>query len=88
VVGAAVEDAVEEDHFVAVFAHGDVHVLRVLQLVPEFGQLVVVRGEEGLGLDAVVDELGDGPGDADAVEGAGATADLVEDEEAVLAWRR
>ena len=45
---------------------------------------MVVGGEEGLGLDAggVVEVFGDGPGDADAVEGGGAAADLVEDDEA------
>ena len=42
-----------------------------------------MRGEEGQGTDAVVQMLGDAPGDAQAVVGAGAAPDLVEDNEAL-----
>ena len=39
-------------------------------------------GEQGPAADRVVDVLGDRPGQRDAVEGAGAAADLVEDHQA------
>ena len=50
---------------------------------------MVVGGEEGAAADGVVQVLGDGPGDGEAVEGAGAAADLVEDDsERSVAWLR
>ena len=45
---------------------------------------MVVRGEEAAGTDVIMQVLGDAPGDAEAVEGARAAADLVEDDEAAL----
>jgi len=48
-----------------------------------WGQLVVVRGEEAPGSRHVVEVLGDRPGQGHAVVGAGAAADLVEDNEAL-----
>ena len=59
----------------------------------ELGQLVVVRGEEDprnalpVAASAVVEALGDGPRQREAVERGGATADLVEDDEASRASR-
>ena len=54
------------------------------QRVGEIGQLVVVRGEQRLRPRRRVrrEVLGDRPGDAQAVEGRRAAADLVEDDEA------
>ena len=46
----------------------------------EFGQFVVVRGEDGLGTDLVVQVFGDGPRERKAVEGARAAADFVEED--------
>lgn len=40
-----------------------------------------VGSEEGGGVDAVDDEFGDGPGEAEAVVGGGAAAELVDDDE-------
>ncbi len=50
----------------------------------QFGQFVVMGSEEGFGPQPwmVVDVLDDGPGNGDAVVGAGSTTDLIEDEQA------
>ena len=57
-------------------------VLQARQTRGEFGQFVVVRGEEGLRAGLVVQVLDDGPRERMAVEGAHAAADFVEDDEA------
>ena len=44
--------------------------------VGEFGEFVIVRGEESAGACVFLQMLDDGPGDAEAVECGGATADL------------
>src|SRR5258708_35823399 len=41
-----------------------------------------VRGEEGAGASVLLQMLDDGPGDGEAVEGGGAAADFVEQDEA------
>ena len=51
------------------------------QLAVELGELVVVRREERAAADDVVEVLGDGPRDREAVVRARAAADLVEDDE-------
>src|SRR5262249_18313674 len=48
----------------------------------ELDELVVVRCEERAAAHGVVQVLGDRPGERDAVEGAGAAADLIEDDQA------
>ena len=48
-VGAAGQDAVEEDHPPPLFGHGHVVVLHPRQEGRQLHQLVVVGGEEGLG---------------------------------------
>ena len=83
-VGGAGEDFVEEDDFLVPLADGDVEVGDGFAGVGEVGELVVVGGEEGAALDLVVEVLGDGPGDGEAVEGGGAAADFVEDDEGFL----
>lgn len=82
--GAAGEDLAEEDDLLVPLLHGDVVVLHGAAALRERGDLVVVRGEEAAGTDMVVQVLGDAPGDAEAVEGGRAAADLVEDDEAAL----
>ena len=86
-VGASGDDLVQEDDVAFLFADGDVGVFEAGLGVLEVGEFVVVGGEEGAAADAVVQVLGDGPGEGDAVEGAGAAADLVEDDEALRRWR-
>ena len=86
-VGAAGHDLVEEDDLALAFPDRDVGVAEPRLGLFELDQLVVVGGEEGAAADRVVDVLGDRPGQRDAVEGAGAAADLVEDDQAAAAWR-
>lgn len=76
-VGGAGEDFVEEDDFLVPLAHGDVAVGYGFSSICEVCELVVVGGEEGAAFDVVVEVLGDGPCDGEAVEGGGAAADLV-----------
>src|SRR5207302_5367342 len=52
------------------------------QACGELGQLVIVRGEQRPGPGLVVQTFDDAPREAEAVEGARAAADLVEDDEA------
>jgi hypothetical protein len=75
------EDLPEKDHLVVPFADGDAEVGDVVVLFGESGEFVVVGGEEGPWA-SVGEVFGDGPGEGQAVEGAGATADFVEDDEA------
>ncbi len=49
-VGAAFDDAVEEDDLVLPLAHGDVQVFHAGEAGREVGQLVVVRREERVAL--------------------------------------
>ena len=65
--------------------HRHVVVLRARgQVCGQVGQFVVMRREERAGADLVVQMLGDAPRDAQAVEGARAAADLIEDDQAAL----
>ena len=73
----------------AFLAHRDRAVLRPRLLAAEIGELVVVRREQRARADAIVEVLGDRPGDRQAVEGRRAAADLVEDHQARrVAWWR
>ena len=75
------DDLVQEDHVALPFldAHGDV--LEPREPGAERGQLVIVGGEEGAAPVDLVEMLDRRPGDGEAVEGGGAAADLVEDDE-------
>ena len=81
-VGGAGDDLMEEDDLVLPFFDGDVVVGDAGELVGQVGELVVVGGEEGAAADVLVEVFDDGPGEREAVVGAGAAADLVEDDEA------
>ncbi len=79
--GAAGEDAMEEDDFFPPLSDGDVEVADAAgHALFEVGEFVVVRGEEGARA-FVAEVFGDGPGEAEAVEGRGAAADFVEDDQ-------
>src|ERR1044071_2662877 len=71
-VGAAGNDLAQENDLVVPLANGDVEVLQPGQSCGELGQFVIVSGEERFGADLVVEVFHDGPGQAQAVEGAGA----------------
>ena len=81
-VGATGHDLVEEDDLALALAHRDVGVAKSRFGLLQLHQLVVVGGEQGPAADRVVDVLGDRPGQRDPVEGAGPSADLVEDHQA------
>ena len=82
-VGGAGLDFAEEDDVLVPLADGDVVVFDRFFAGGEVAEFVVVGGEEGAGLGAVVEMFGDGPGDGKAIEGGGAAADFVEDDEGV-----
>src|SRR5208282_994649 len=81
-VGAAGLDAAEEDNFVGRFLHGDVDIFDGGEKFGEFGEFVIVRGEEGARAGVFLEMLDDSPGDGEAVEGSGAAAHFIEEDEA------
>ena len=85
-VRRAGDDLVEEGHLAVLLGHGDVEVLDARERPGQIGELVVVGGEQRLGAErgVVVDVLGHGAGDGEAVVGARASSDLVEDDERPL----
>lgn len=85
-VSGAGDDLADEDDLVVVFADGDGVVFEAREGSLEFGDFVVVRGEEGFGaLEGVlVEEFYDGPGDGESVVGAGTAADFVEDDQGFI----
>ena len=82
-VGAACFQAMEEDHLPPRLAHRDVVIPRVLQGLGELHQLVIVGGEHRLAPHPVVQVLAHRPGDRHPVVGRGATADLVQQHQAL-----
>ena len=83
-VRAALDDLVQEHDLVIPLPNGDVEVGEARQPAGQLGQLVVVRREQCLGTDPVVQVLDDGPREAQAVERARAAADFVEYDEAAI----
>src|SRR6266566_2627666 len=83
-VGAPRHDLVQEDDALAFLAHLHPEVAQPWQSLGQRGQLVVMGGEQRqrAQLWSIVEVLEDRLGDADPVVGAGAAADLIEDEEA------
>ena len=82
-VGGARLNFAEEDDVFVPFADGDVVVFDGFLAGGEVTEFVIVGGEEGAGLGVVVEVFGHGPGDGKTVEGGGATAYFVEDDEGV-----
>ncbi len=62
-VGGAGFDAAEEDDLVAEFADRDMHIADAGNETLEFGELVIVGGEEGARAGAIFEGFDDGPGD-------------------------
>ena len=83
-IRSAGHDLAQEHDLVVVLAGRHVVVHDARQGIGQVGQLVVVRGKQRLRPRARVrrEVLGDGPGDAQPVEGRRAAADLVEHDEA------
>ena len=78
---AALHELAQEDDLLADLPHRDGEVLHRRALAREVLQLVVVRREQRAAADRVVEVLRHRPRDRDAVEGGGAAANLVEDDE-------
>ncbi len=81
-VGGPRDDLVQEDHVVGILADGHIPVRRGRQRLRQLGQFVVMRGKQRAAADHVVQMLGHGPGERDAVVRARAAADLVENHQA------
>ena len=81
-VRAALDDLVQEHDLFVPLANGDVEVAQARQSVGQLGQLVVMRREERLCANLVVQMLDDRPRQAQAVERARAAPDLVEYDQA------
>src|SRR6266511_581572 len=77
-VGATWLEPVQEHDFLADLTHRDVEVADVLELLGELRQLVIMRRKNRLAPDAVVQALGDRPGDCHAIVGRCAAPDLIE----------
>src|SRR5512137_680949 len=82
-VGGPFLHRVQEYERIAVLGRVEMHVLAGRQFLGEGGQLEVVGGEERVGTDLAADVSCTGPGERQAVVGAGAAADLVHQHEAV-----
>ena len=82
-VGPAGDDLAQEDDFAALLGDGYIHAAHAGQQVRDLHQFVIVRGEERARTAAfvVVQVFDDGAGDGEAVVGAGAASDLVEDQQ-------
>ena len=78
----------EEDDVLPPGLDGDIIVLHPREGVLQGGELVVMGGKEGLGPQLQRAVLQHRPGDGHAVKGAGAPADLVQNEEAALVAQR
>ena len=86
VIGRAAHDAPQESDILAALFDRDVVVFHALHGAFQLGQLVVVGGEQGLAAQSfgrVCDMLHHGAGNAHAVKGGGAAADLVQHHKAL-----
>ena len=81
-VGAAGFNAAKEDDFVGSFLDADVNIFDGRQKIGEFGEFVIVGGEESARARVRLEMFDDGPGDGETVEGGGAAANFVEEHEA------
>ena len=83
VLAAAGHEFTQEDDLLPHFAHRDAVVFDALELVRQLVELVVMCGEQRFGpvVAVAVEVLGDAPGNADAVVGAGAPPDLIQQDE-------
>ena len=73
----------QEHDTVIVLTGGEVGVIDAGQLLRQLGQLEIVGGEQGERLEVARQVLGGGPGQAQAIKGTGAPADLVHQHQAL-----
>ena len=81
-VGAARLNAAEKNDFAGRFFHRNVNILHAGEKVGEFGELVIVGGEERARASVLLEMLDHSPSDGEAVERGGAAANLIEEDEA------
>ena len=81
-VRAAFDDFSEKNNLVMPFAHGDVEIFDARQARGEFGQFVIMRGEQSFRADLIVQMLDDGPRERKAIECARAASDFIQHDEA------
>ena len=79
--GGAGLDGVQECDAAGRLLDGDAQVAEAGKLFGQQGELVIVGGEERARADAAVDVLQRGPRERQAIEGSGAAAHLVEQDE-------
>src|SRR5437762_116579 len=83
-IRAAGDDLAQENDLLVPFAHSDVKVADAAAVLGEFGQLVVVRREQRARFDFVVQKFGHAPSDGEPVERRCASANLSENDYAVI----
>src|SRR2546428_10259795 len=83
-IRSARDDFTEEDDFATFFGNSDVHATDARQHLSNFDEFVVVSGEEGTCATTfvVVQIFDDGTSDGEAIIGAGAAPNFIEDDEA------
>src|SRR5690606_2156072 len=74
----------QKDNAVVVLGRIQVQVRHCLELARQLGDLEVVGGEQSKGAHAVCQVIGTGPGQGQAVEGAGAATDFVQQHQTAL----
>src|SRR5262245_21242072 len=84
-IGAAFDDAMQEDHLVFPLTHRDIEVLHALEALGEVGQLMVMRREKRAAARFGGDVLRDRPRQRETVKRTRVAADLVENDQAAIA---
>src|ERR1700730_8029145 len=69
----------QENDLVVPLADCDIEIANAFAFCGEFGQLMIMRGEEAARFDFVMEKFGHAPGDREAVECGGGSTDLIED---------
>src|SRR5512143_2680976 len=82
-VAGTLLDLSEKYDLIAPFPHRHVKVLHAVDCDGEFGELVIMRGEQRSCLNDVDNMFGNRPGDAYPVEGTRTPPDLIQDDKAV-----
>src|SRR5207249_5248048 len=83
-VRTAGHDFAKENDLIVPLADCDIEIATAFAFRGEFGQVMILRGEEALRFDFVMKKLGDAPGDRESVECGGAATVLIEDHKGAL----
>src|SRR5207249_10830297 len=68
-VRTAWHDFAKENDLIVPLADGDIEIANAFAFRGEFGQLMIMRGEEASRFDFVMEKLGDAPGDGGPSDG-------------------